>query len=69
MNEPTSNSFRLQVPPEGRDMVLIVSLLYNSNNINNNNTTSTDITKSSPLITGIYKYSTVSAMINNDTPT
>lgn len=59
MNEPSSNqnSFRVQVPPEGGDMVLIVSLLYNSNNMNNNNTTSTgtDITKSNPLITGIYK--------------
>ena len=59
MNEPISNqnSFRVQVPPQGRDMVLMVSLLYNSNNMNNNNTTSisTDITKSIPLITGIYK--------------
>ena len=60
MNEPTSNqnSFRVQVPPEGGDMVLIVSLLYYSNNMNNNNTissTSTDITKSNPIVTGIYK--------------
>jgi hypothetical protein len=59
MNEPSlnQNSFRVQVPPEGGDMVLIVSLLYNSNDMNSNNTTSTgiDITKSSPLITGIYK--------------
>jgi hypothetical protein len=57
-NEPSSNqnSFRVQVPPEGGDMVLIVSLLYNSNNMNSNNTTSTgiDITSSNPLVTGIY---------------
>jgi hypothetical protein len=49
------NSFRVQVPPEGRDMVLIVSLLYNSNNTNNNSNTSTASSKSDPLITGIYK--------------
>jgi hypothetical protein len=59
INEPSSNqnSFRVQIPPEGGDMVLIVSLLYNNNNMNNNNTTSTgtDITKSNPLITGIYE--------------
>jgi hypothetical protein len=62
MNELSSNqnSFTVQVPPEGGDIVLIVSLLYNNNNMNknnmnNNNTTSTgtDITKSNPLITGI----------------
>ena len=68
MNEPTSNqnSFRVQVPPEGGDMVLIVSLLYYSNNMNNNNTissTSTDITKSNPIVTGIYKSVPVSALI------
>jgi hypothetical protein len=57
MNEPMSNqnSFRVQVPPEGGDMVLIVSLLYNSNNMNNNTSTSTALSKSDPLITGIYK--------------
>ena len=52
------NSFRVQVPPEGGDILLIVSLLYNSNNVNNNNntiSTGTYITKSNPLITGIYK--------------
>ena len=59
MNEPTSNQnvFRVQVPPEGGDTVLIVSLLYNSNNMNNNNvtsSTSTNITKSNPIVTGIY---------------
>ncbi|CAN5341031.1 hypothetical protein BH18THE2_BH18THE2_12530 [soil metagenome] len=48
MDEPISNqnSFRVQVPPEGGDMVLIVSLLYNSNNINNNTSTSIALSKS-----------------------
>lgn len=57
MDEPISNqnNFRVQVPPEGGDMVLIVSLLYNSNNMNNNTSTSTALSKSDPLITGIYK--------------
>jgi hypothetical protein len=57
MDGPISNqnSFRVQVPPEGGDMVLIVSLLYNSNNMNNNTSTSTALSKSDPLITGIYK--------------
>ena len=57
MDEPISNqnNFRVQVPPEGGDMVLIVSLLYNSNNINNNTSTSIALSKSDPLITGIYK--------------
>jgi hypothetical protein len=57
MDGPISNqnSFRVQVPPEGGDMVLIVSLLYNSNNMNNNTSTSTALSKSDPLVTGIYK--------------
>lgn len=61
LKEPTldQNSFRLQVPPQGGDFVLIVSLLYNynSNIANNNNNSGANPTQtaSNSNFVAIYK--------------
>lgn len=56
MKEPTldQNSFRVQVPPQGGDFVIIVSLLYNKP-YNNSTFNTTTLTESNPVrLTGIY---------------
>ena len=49
------NSFRVQVPPQGGDFVIIVSLLYNKP-YNSSTFNTTTLTESNPVrLTGIYK--------------
>lgn len=62
LKEPTldQNSFMVQVPPQGGDFVLIMSLLYNYNSnidINNNNVSGVapPQTQSSSSFIAIYK--------------
>jgi hypothetical protein len=57
IKEPTldQNSFRVQVPPQGGDFVIIVSLLYNKPYTSSTFNTTT-LTESNPVrLTGIYK--------------
>ena len=57
IKEPTldQNSFRVQVPPQGGDFVIIVSLLYNKP-YNSSTFNTTTLTESNPVrLTGIYK--------------
>lgn len=60
IEKPTlnQNSFRIQVPPQGGDAVLIVSLLYNNNesvkSVNNNVTNIPD-QSNTQILTGIYE--------------
>jgi hypothetical protein len=57
LKEPTldQNSFRVQVPPQGGDFVIIASLLYNKS-YNSSTLTPTALTESNPVrLTGIYK--------------
>jgi hypothetical protein len=57
IKEPTldQNSFRVQVPPQGGDFIIIVSLLYNKPYTSSTFNTTT-LTESNPVrLTGIYK--------------
>ena len=57
IKEPTldQNSFRVQVPPQGGDFVMMVSLLY-SKPSNSSTYATTTLTESNPvMLTGIYK--------------
>jgi hypothetical protein len=57
IKEPTldQNSFRVQVPPQGGDFAIMVSLLYNKP-YNSSTFNTTTLTESNPVrLTGIYK--------------